>query len=56
MDTSKPKKQNGMLTPLIAKTDVTTITIAAMMVMTIMMTMITVTMTATLGVTIIQRA
>ena len=50
------KKPNGLPAPLIVKTDATTITIAAMMVMTIMMTMIAVTMTATLGVTIIQRA
>ena len=51
-----PKKPNRLPALLIMKTDVTTITIAAAMVMTVVTTMITVTMTAAPGMTIIQRA
>ena len=53
MGTLTPKKLNGLPAMLIAKTDATTITIAAKMVLTLMMTVITVTMTVTPGVTIV---
>jgi len=48
-----PKKQNGLPAPLIAKTDITTITIAAMMVMTVMTTVIIVMMIVTPGMMIV---
>ena len=47
------KKPNGLPAPLIAKTDITTITIAAMMVMTVMTTVIIVMMIVTPGMMIV---
>ena len=48
-----PKKPNGLLAPLIAKTNATMITIAVAMVMTVVMTVIVVMMTVTPDVMII---